>query len=78
MRLRVRSLASLVGLGSSVAMSCGVGHRRGLDPTLLWLWPKPAATDWIRPLAWEPPYASGAALEKTENKQTNKQQKNSS
>ena len=29
----------------------------------------------IRPLAWEPPYAAGAALEKgkkTKNKQTNK------
>ena len=28
----------------------------------------------IRPLAWEPPYAKGAALEKTKqtNKQTNK------
>ena len=25
-------------------MSCGVGHRRGLDPTLLWLWRRLAAT----------------------------------
>ena len=31
----------------------------------------------IRPLAWEPPYAMGAALKKkkTKNKQTNKQNK---
>ena len=27
-----------VGRGSSIAMSCGVGRRCGLDPMLLWLW----------------------------------------
>ena len=43
-------------------MSCGVGRRRGSDPMLLWLWRRPAATAPIRPLAWEPPYATGAAL----------------
>ena len=31
---------------------------------LLWLWPRPAATAPIRPLAREPPYAMGAALKK--------------
>ena len=46
-------------------MSCGVGRRHGLDPTLLWLWHRLAATALIRPLAWESPYAAGAALEKT-------------
>ena len=30
---------------------------------LLWLWRRPAAAAPIRPLAWEPPYASGAAQE---------------
>ena len=45
-------------------MSCGVGRRGGSDPTLLWLWRRPAATAPIRPLAWQPPYAVGAALEK--------------
>ena len=25
------------------AASCGVGHRRALDPMLLWLWRRPAA-----------------------------------
>ena len=49
-------------------MSCGVGCRRGSDPTLLWLWCRLAATALIKPLAWEPPYASGAALEKTKKK----------
>ena len=45
-------------------MSCGAGRRRGLDPELLWLWCRLAATAPIGPLAWEPPYAMGAALEK--------------
>jgi len=42
-----------------------VGRRRGLDPVLLWLWYRPAAAAPIRLLAWELPYASGAAVEKT-------------
>ena len=45
-------------------VSCGVGCRCSLDPILLWLWHRPAATAWIRPLAWEFPYASGAALKR--------------
>ena len=53
-----------MGWESGIAMSCGVGHTHGSDPTMLWLWHKPAATAPIRPLAWEPPYAAGAALEK--------------
>ena len=44
-------------------MSCRVGHRQGLDLVLLWLWCRPAATAWIQPLAWEPPYAAGVAQE---------------
>ena len=45
-------------------MSCGVGGRRGSDVALLWLWHRLVATAQIRPLAWEPPYATGAALKK--------------
>ena len=45
-------------------MSCGVGHRRGSDPVLLWLWHRLGATALIGPLAWGHPYAVGAALEK--------------
>ena len=67
MRARVRSLASLSGLGSDIAMSCGVGRRRGLDPMLLWLWCRLAATAPIPPLAWEPPYATGGALKGKKN-----------
>ena len=32
-----------VGQRSGVAMSCGVDHRCGADPALLWLWHRPAA-----------------------------------
>ena len=38
------------------------GH--GSDPLLLWLGHRPEATAPIRPLAWEPPYAMSAVLEK--------------
>ena len=48
-------------------MSYGVGHRCGSDLALLWLWHRPAASAPIRPLAWEPPYATDAAL-KTQKK----------
>ena len=43
-------------------MSCGVGRRSGLD--LVWLWVKlwPVDTAPIRPLAWELPYGTDAAL----------------
>jgi len=44
-------------------VSCGVGRRHGSDLVLLWLWRRPAGVTPIRPLAWEPPYAAGAALE---------------
>ena len=57
---------------SGIAVSCGVGRRRDLDPTLLWLWCKPAATAPIRPLAWKPPYATEAALEKAKRQIKNK------
>ena len=53
-------------------MSCGVGRRQGLDPVLLWLWRKPAATAPIGPLAWEPPYVAGAALEKAKRQKDKK------
>ena len=35
---------------------------------MLWLWRRLAATAPVRPLAWEPPYAAGAAQEMTKKK----------
>ena len=49
-------------------MSCGVGHRWGSDLVLLWLWCRQAATVPVPPIAWELPYAVGAALKKTKKK----------
>ena len=49
-------------------MSYGVGHRCGLDSMLLLLWRMPTATALIRPLAWQPPHATGAALESKKEK----------
>ena len=61
-------------------MSCGAGDRCGSDPELLQLWYEPVATATIRPLAWEPQYAVGAAQEmakrqKKKNPQKTKQNK---
>ena len=56
-------------------MSWGVGCRRGLDLALLWFWRRPAATALIGPLAWEPPYVMGAALEKKKDKKKKKKKK---
>ena len=58
-------------------MGCGVGCRRGSDAALLWLWSRLVAIALIRPLAWEPPYAVGTALEKAKRQKdkTNKQKK---
>ena len=60
-----------MGQGSSVPMSCGIGHRGGSGPALLWLWLWQPATAPIRPLAWKLPYAVGAALKSKEKKKKN-------
>ena len=36
---------------------------------LLWLWWRPAAATLIQPLAWEPPYAAGAALKRKKDRE---------
>ena len=48
-------------------MSCGVVRRHGLDSALLWLWHRLAPVALMQPLAWELPYASGAALKRQIN-----------
>ena len=59
-------------VGTNLTRNHEVG---GSNPELLWLWlqHRPAATALIHPLAWELPYATGAALKsKGQNKQTEK------
>ena len=51
-------------------MNYGVGRRHGSDPVLLWH--RPAATAPIRPLTWEPPYATGVALKRQKDKKEKK------
>ena len=53
-------------------MSCGVSQRRGSDLALLWLWRRLAAIAPIRPLAWEPPDATNAALKRQNNNNNKK------
>ena len=63
MRLGFDPWPCSVGWGSSVAVIYGVGRRHGSDPALLCLWRRLAAAALIRPVAWEPPHAVGAAQE---------------
>ena len=56
-------------------MSCGVVCRHGSDPALLWLWRRSVATALIRPLAWELPYAAGAAQENVKKDKKKKKKK---
>ena len=56
-------------------MRCGVGCRLSLDPMSLWLWCRLTAVALIQPLAWEPPYAAGAAL-KRKTKRKKKKNRN--
>ena len=57
-----------------MSASCGVVRRQGLD-LRLWLWLRRAATAPIGPLAWEPPYATGAAPKRQETKTKPKNKK---
>ena len=58
-----------------IAMSCGVGCRRGLDPALLWFWCRPVATAPIRPLAWNLHIAAGVAQEKAKRQKKKKEKR---
>ena len=51
-------------------MSCSVGLRHSLDPSMLWLRCRLAGAAQIQPLAREPPYAAGEALKRKEKKKT--------
>ena len=75
MRTQVQSLGLLSGLRIWCCHSCGGCHRCGSDPALLWLWCRLAATNLIPSLAWEAPYAAGAALRRQKEKKKKKKRK---
>ena len=52
-----------------------MGCRRGSDPSLLWPWRRLAAAYLIGLLAWEPPYATGAAQEMAKRQKKKKKRK---
>ena len=56
-------------------MSCDVGCRSSSDLVLLWLWRRPVPKAPTGPLAWEPPYAAGAALAKRQKDREKKKEK---
>ena len=62
-------------VGNLLPGAVALGHRCSLDPELLWLWCRPVSTAPIRPLAWEPPYATGVALEKAKRQKKEKKRK---
>ena len=64
----VQSLTLLSWLRIWHCHGCGVGHRYGLDPTLLWLWHRLADAALIQLLAWKFPCAMGGGLKKKKKK----------
>ena len=46
-----------------------------LGSAWLWLWHRPAAAAPMGPLAWEPPYASGAALKRKRKERRKRKRK---
>ena len=67
MRTRVQSMALLSGLRIQRCSELWCGCRHSLDPSLQRPWRRLATIAPIRALAWELPYATGAAL-KSKNK----------
>ena len=58
-----------------LALRYSVECRHGSDLALLWLSCELAATAPIRPLAWEPPHAMGAALKSKKRKRKKRNEK---
>ena len=69
-------LGSIPGLASGLSIwhchELWYRSQMWLGSGLLWLWGRPAAVALIQPLAWEPPYATPAALKSGKKKNKNK------
>jgi len=64
LRFQIQSLASLSGLRIRCFRELWCRSKMRLRSCIARLWHRPAPTALLRPLAWEPPYATGAALKK--------------
>ena len=56
-------------------MSCVVGGRCISDPTLLWLWHRPAAVAPVQPVAQELPYTADTDLKGKRKKKKKKKRR---
>ena len=65
------SIPGLSGLRVWRCHKLNVRCTYGQDLVLPWLWCRPIAAPLIWPLAWELPYAAGAAVKKKKNGKTN-------
>ena len=70
--MRIQSLVSLSGQRILLCGELWCRSQTGWDLLLLWLWCRAAAVAPIPPLAWELPYASGAALKRKKKKERKK------
>ena len=72
-------LGSILGLLSGLRIQCcrelWCRSQTQLDLALLWLRRRPAAKAAIKPLAWESPCATGAALRRQKDKKKKKKKK---
>ena len=75
MRLRAQSLALFSGLRIGHCHELWCRSQTQLGSGIAVAVAQAAATAPIRPLAWEPPNAAGAALEKAKNTKKKKNQK---
>ena len=72
MRMQVQSLASLSGWRIWCCHELWCSSDMAQIPALLWLWCRLVAAAPIRPLAWEPPYATSVAPKSKNRKEKKK------
>ena len=62
-----------MGIGSASSVTCGVGHRRGSDPELLWPWHRLEATAPTGPLGLGTSICHGRGSKKRERQKERKE-----
>ena len=68
---RCCTLETKANLTSIHEHTCSIPGLAPWVKDLLWLWRRPVTTALMQPLAWEPPYATDAALESQKKKEIN-------